>query len=76
MMIRPPSGYTCTSRGGWGGYGLASANYFLDENRNLHVGTTFQFVSASTNGQSVGNIPANKTTDHWANAWVEFGLSF
>jgi hypothetical protein len=68
--------YTCTSRGGWGGYGLASARYFLDENHNFHIGTTVQFVSASTNGQSVGDIPALNTTDHWMNVMFELGLSF
>ena len=68
--------FTCTSRGGWGGYGLASVKYFLDENRNFHVGTTFQFISASTNGQAVGSTPGTKTTDHWANLAFVFGLSF
>ena len=68
--------YTCTSRGGWGGYGLANASYFLDSDHVFHVGTTFQFISASTNGQAVGNIPATKTTDHWANIYFEFGMSF
>ena len=68
--------YTCTSRGGWGGYGLGNVSYFLDENRNFRVGTTFQFVSASTNGQAVGNVPGIKTTDHWATLAFEFGLSF
>jgi hypothetical protein len=68
--------YTCTSRGGWGGYGLANARYYLDENHNFHVGATYQFISASTNGQPVGDLPANKTTDHWSNIAFEFGLSF
>jgi hypothetical protein len=68
--------YTCASRGGWGGYGLANVSYFLDENHNFHVGTTFQYVSARTNGQAVGNVPALATTDHWANLSVELGLSF
>jgi hypothetical protein len=31
--------YSCTSRGGWGGYGLASVKYFLDSNRTFHAGT-------------------------------------
>ena len=68
--------YSCTSRGGWGAYGLASARYYLDENHNFHVGTTLQFISASTNGQPVGALPGNSTTDHWTNVAVEFGLSF
>jgi len=68
--------YTCTSRGGWGGYGLANVSYFLDGNRNFHVGGTLQFIAGSTNGQPVANIPATKTTDHWANVFIEFGMSF
>jgi len=68
--------YSCTSRGGWGGYGLANASYFLDSNHNFRVGTTFQFISASTNGQAVANIPPIRTTDHWTNIIFEFGLSF
>jgi len=68
--------YTCTSRGGWGGYGLANVSYFLDENHNFRVGTTLQYVSASTNGQAVGNVPALATTDHWMTLSFGFGLSF
>jgi hypothetical protein len=68
--------YTCTSRGGWGGYGLTNVSYFLDENRIFHVGATAQFISASVNGQAVGNSPSAKTTDHWTNIVFEFGLSF
>jgi len=68
--------YTCTSRGGWGGYGLANVNYFLDSNRVFHVGTTLQYIIANTDGQAVGNVPALKTTDHWLNLIFEFGMSF
>ncbi len=68
--------YTCTSRGGWGGYGLVNVSYFLDENRNFHIGTTLQYIAGSTNGSPVANIPAAKTSDHWVNAFLEFGISF
>ncbi len=68
--------YSCTSRAGWGGYGLASARYFLDDNHIFSLGTTFQYIAASTNGQAVGNIPPVRTTDHWTNVIFEFGLSF
>lgn len=68
--------YSCSSRGGWGGYGLASFSYSLDSNRNFRVGSTFQFISAATNGQAVGNVAGLHTSDHWANVTVEFGLSF
>jgi hypothetical protein len=68
--------YSCTSRGGWGGYGLGNVSYFLDANHNFRVGTTFQFITAATNGQAVGNVPAIRTTDHWMNVFFGFGLSF
>jgi hypothetical protein len=68
--------YTCTSRGGWGGYGLGNAEYFLDSNHTFHIGANFQYIAAHTNGDAVGNLPAVKTTDHWANVFVEFGLNF
>ena len=68
--------YSCTSRGGWGGYGLASVSYFLDSNHMFKVGTTVQYISASTNGSAVANIPAIQTTDHWTNVLFHFGLSF
>jgi hypothetical protein len=68
--------YTCTSRGGWGGYGLGNVTYFLDSNHNFRLGVTAQYVAGSTNGQPVANIPAIKTTDHWMNTFVEFGMSF
>jgi hypothetical protein len=67
---------SCTSRGGWGGYGMGTVNYFLDENRNFRVGTTLQFISAATDGQAVGNVPPIRTTDHWVNLTFDFGLSF
>ena len=72
----PSTCYTCTSRGGWGGYGLGNVTYYLDSNHNFRVGATVEFISASTNGQVVGNIPAVATTDHWVNLLFEFGLSF
>jgi hypothetical protein len=68
--------YTCSSRGGWGGYGLANASYFLGDSHTFHVGTTFEFIAASTSGQSVGNVPGIQTRDHWSNLSLEFGLSF
>jgi hypothetical protein len=68
--------YSCTSRGGWGGYGVANASHYLGANHNFHVGTTFEFIAASTNGQAVGNVAAARTTDHWSNLFPEFAPSF
>lgn len=71
-----PTCYTCTSRGGWGGYGMGNVTYYLDSNHTFHVGTTVQFISGATNGQPVGSVPGNRTTDHWLNVFVGFGMSF
>ncbi|MCL4402840.1 MAG: hypothetical protein M1436_09295 [Acidobacteria bacterium] len=71
-----PTCFSCTSRGGWGGYGLGNVSYFLNEARNAHIGITWQYIAASTDGAAVGNVPAFKTTDHWSNLMFEFGLSF
>ena len=68
--------YTCTTRGGWGGYGLGNLSYFLDSNHTFRVGTTLEYIVGRTNGQAVANIPAIQTTDHWVNVAFEFGLSF
>lgn len=68
--------YTCTSRGGWGGYGLANISYFLDDNHTFRVGTTVQFIAGSTNGEAVGNVPPLSTTDRWLNILFQFGVSF
>lgn len=71
-----PTCFTCTSRGGWGGYGMANISYFLDSNHTFRVGSTIQFISGATNGQPVGSVPGNRTTDHWLNAFFGFGISF
>ena len=45
-----PSCYSCSTRGGWGSYGLANVSYFLDSGHNFRVGTTIQYIAGSTNG--------------------------
>jgi hypothetical protein len=68
--------FTCTTRGGWGGYGMANASYYLNSGHNFHVGTTFEYIIGRTSGPSVGQSVGGKTTDHWANLFFEFGVSF
>ena len=74
VRVRYSDGYG--RRGGWGGYGLANASYFLDSNHNFRVGTTVQYIAGSTSGQAVANFPATKTTDHWFNLGFGLGFSF
>lgn len=71
-----PYCFTCTSRDGFGGYGLANVSYFLDDNHTFRLGTTVQYIIGSTNGQAVGNIPPLSTTEHWWNVSFEFGVGF
>lgn len=67
---------TCTSRGGWGGYGLGNISYYLGSSHTFHVGTNLEYIAGATNGPPVANIPGVKVTDHWLNLAFEFGLSF
>ena len=76
MAAGPAWSRLCTSRGGWGAQGSAKIRYLLGEDKNFHVGTVLQYVAGSVNGDAVGNIPAIKTTDHWANVLLEIGASF
>ena len=66
--------FTCTSRGGWGWQGFTTVRYFLGD--NFYIGPTVQYVSATLNGDAVGNVPAMETKDHWANALFGIGLRF
>ena len=68
--------YTCTTRGGWGGYGLANVSYFVNSDGTFRVGTTIRYIAGTTNGDAVANFPATKTTDHWLEVAFEIGLSF
>lgn len=68
--------FTCTTRGGWGGYGLADIRYWLNDGKNFSVGTTVQYIVGKTSGQPVGNIAAPSTTDHWLNVMFQIGVSF
>jgi hypothetical protein len=67
---------TCLSRGDWGSYGPRNASYFFGDGHNFHVGTTYEFVAASTDGQAVGYVPDVRTSDHWSNLFLEFGFRF
>jgi len=71
-----PDCYTCLSPGGWGGYGLGNAGYFFGHSQNLHVGTKFEFIAPSTDGQTVAYVPAARAADGWSNLVLEIGFRF
>ena len=68
--------YSCTSRGGWGGYGLGNLRYWLNDNKNFSAGATVEYVAGHTSGPPVGSILAISSTDHWLNVMFQFGVSF
>lgn len=80
--VRQPSQFfridcpVCTSRTGWGGYGLADISYFLDQGRHFRLGVTAQYIYGRTNGDPLGDIPSLQTTDRWSNIFANFGVSF
>jgi hypothetical protein len=67
---------TPASRGGWGGYGFGNAGYLFGHNQNLHVGTTFEFIAPSSDGQTIAYVPAARATDGWSNLYLEIGVRF
>jgi len=62
-----------SSQCGWSGYGLSTASYVFGTGHDFHVGTTFEFAAASTNG--LANVPG-QTTGHWSNFYFELGFRF
>ena len=65
--------YTCSSLGD---YGPHNASYFFGDGHKFHVGTTYEFIAASTDDQAVGHVPDVRTSDHWSNLFLEFGFRF
>lgn len=64
----------CTSRSGWGYYAQVGGDWFFT--RNLRLGVLSRFYRGHTNGQTLGNVPAAETTDHWVNTFAVIGFSF
>ncbi len=82
-LVQPNGGYygsidcpLCTSRSGWGGYGLLGGSYFLDHDEHFRVGIESQLIRAHTNGDALGTLPGTRTSDHWNNIMAEVGFSF
>ena len=80
--VRQPSDFfqigcdVCTSRSGWGYYGLLGANVALDSNRNFRVGVTSRVYRGHTEGEPLGVLLRRRTEDRWINIMGEFTFSF
>ena len=80
--LRQPSQFfniscpVCQARGGWGHYFLAGGDVALTSGGALRFGVTARVYQGTTDGPSVGEIPAVKTRDRWVNTYVHLSLSF
>jgi hypothetical protein len=67
---------SCTSRSGWGYYGVAGAAFSLNASRRLWRGLTGRFVRGTTAGQSLGSLAPFETRDQWFAAAVDLSYRF
>lgn len=65
----------CTSRNGFGGYGLVSIK-FTNRWQRLWFGATTKVIRANTNGDAFAGVPGIRTRDQWINTFLEFGFGF
>ncbi|MCL4781976.1 MAG: outer membrane beta-barrel protein [Bryobacterales bacterium] len=81
-VLRQPSDYfrvpctVCSSRSGWGYYGLVGFRGALNRGRNFWVGMSSKVVRGNTNGQPLGDLPATETKDRWTFIQGEFSFAF
>ncbi len=61
----------CTSRGGWGYYGMAGAAISLDRRHRCWLGLDTRFVRGRTRGQALGAVPGFRTKDQWVNTAID-----
>ena len=66
----------CNARSGWGYYGLAGGNVAITPGSHFRIGGTVNFYRATTDGQSVGFLPAGPSADRWINAAIELTFAF
>jgi hypothetical protein len=75
-LTQPSSYYrvqcmVCTSRSGWGAYGLAAGSMALDRYQRFRVGVTAKVYRGHTDGQAIGGVPGLRTRDLWVNLFAD-----
>ncbi|MBI3693736.1 MAG: outer membrane beta-barrel protein [Acidobacteria bacterium] len=81
-LLSQPSTYfrldcrVCSSRSGWGYYGLVGAAVAVDRQQHFRFGVTSKVYQGHTDGDPLGNVPGVRTRDRWVNVFGEFGVSF
>jgi len=66
----------CTSRGGWGYYGTAGANFAIDRKRRFWIGAESRYLRANTSGDFFGPLDPAETKDAWINTAAVFTVRF
>ena len=80
--LSQPSSYyrfecpACSSRSGWGVYGLAAASLPLDRYQRFHVGVTAKVYRGHTDGEAIGSLPGLRTRDLWVNLFADLTVGF
>ena len=81
-LVSQPSNYfqidcrVCSSRSGWGYYGLAAATVALDRYQRFRFGVTSKIYQGHTDGDPLGLAPGFRTRDRWVTVFGEFGFNF
>ncbi len=81
-VLRQPSDYfripctVCSSRSGWGYYGVVGFRGALNRGRNFWLGVNSKVVRGQTDGEQLGDIPPFETKDRWTFVQAEFTFSF
>jgi hypothetical protein len=81
-VLRQPSDFfrvpctVCSSRSGWGYYGLVGFRGALNRGRNFWLGMSSKVYRGRTDGQQLGDIPPVETKDRWTFVQAEFTFTF
>lgn len=68
--------YPCSSRDGWGYYGLVNVGAAVDRSRRIRLGVTAKMYRAHTDGDPLGALAGVRTKDRWLMIGGELGFSF
>jgi hypothetical protein len=66
----------CTSRDGWGYYGVASVLGAVERSRRFWVGAETRLVRGRTSGDPLGSVPGFETKDTWVTTAAVFVVRF